>query len=43
VNEMQTAGAHNVNFAMNDLASGVYVYRLESGDFRETRKLMLMK
>jgi hypothetical protein len=37
------AGRHQVNFDMNSTASGVYLYRLESGDFSVTKKLILLK
>lgn len=43
VNEAQTAGNHQVNFNGTELASGMYLYTLESGDFRATKKMILMK
>jgi hypothetical protein len=43
MNEVREAGTHQVNFDMGNLASGLYLYRLESGSFSETRKLMLLK
>lgn len=39
----QAAGAQEVTLRADDLSSGVYFYRLVAGDFRETRKLVLMK
>ncbi len=36
-------GHHVVNVDMAGLPSGVYLYRLESGSFVETRKMVLMK
>ena len=38
-----TAGVHNVVFDGSDLASGIYFYRLHSGDFVKTRKMLMMK
>jgi hypothetical protein len=37
------AGYHRVNFNARGLASGTYFYRLESGDFVSTRKMILHK
>ena len=37
------AGYHTVQFDGSDLASGVYLYRMQAGSFVETRKLILMK
>ncbi len=41
-NEMQ-AGSYSSDFHANNLASGVYFYRLEAGDFVQTKKMMLTK
>ncbi|HEX2788362.1 MAG TPA: T9SS type A sorting domain-containing protein [Ignavibacteria bacterium] len=43
VNEMKTAGNHYVNFFADDLASGIYFYKIQAGDFTETKKMMLIK
>ncbi|MCB2211045.1 T9SS type A sorting domain-containing protein [bacterium] len=43
VNRGMSAGAHSVNFYAGDLASGVYFYKLSSGDQAVTRKMVLMK
>jgi len=37
------AGYHEVRFEDRDLASGVYIYRLQDGSFVETRKLLLLR
>ncbi|MCC6548506.1 MAG: T9SS type A sorting domain-containing protein, partial [Ignavibacteriaceae bacterium] len=37
------AGRHEVQFDASELPSGVYIYRLEAGTYRETRKLVLIK
>lgn len=43
VNEVQQAGYYTVAFNANNLASGVYFYRLISGNFNQTKKLVLLK
>ncbi len=43
VNGWRDAGIHEVTFDGSDLASGVYVYRLETGEFVSCGKLVLMK
>ena len=37
------AGYHTVNFNASNLASGVYFYRIEAGNFVSVKKLMLLK
>ncbi len=43
VNEMQEEGLHQVLFNANGLESGIYYYRLQTGDSYETRRLVLLK
>ena len=43
VNAGQTAGSHSVSFDASNLASGVYHYRLQSGNEVLTRKMTLVK
>jgi hypothetical protein len=43
VNEKKEAGYHEVRFDGTGLSSGVYFYRIQAGDFIETRKLLLLK
>lgn len=43
VNEQRQAGSHTATFDAHKLPSGVYYYRLQSGSFSETRKMVLMK
>lgn len=42
-NEKIKAGAYEINFIGNHLTSGVYFYRLEAGDFTNTKKMILVK
>jgi CubicO group peptidase (beta-lactamase class C family) len=39
----QEAGYHEVRFDASGLSSGVYFYRLQAGDFVQTRKLLLLR
>ena len=39
----QLAGYHEVKFDGSKLASGVYFYRLQAGNFVQTRKVLLLK
>ncbi|MBL0060079.1 MAG: carboxypeptidase regulatory-like domain-containing protein [bacterium] len=41
--EQMNVGQHIVNVDMSGLPSGVYLYRVESGNFVETKKMVLMK
>jgi endo-1,4-beta-xylanase len=43
VNEQQVPGQYTVTFNAQNLASGIYFYRLNAGDFSEVKKLMLLK
>ena len=43
VNEEQEAGYKEVQFTGSNIASGMYVYRLQAGDFISTKKMMLLK
>jgi hypothetical protein len=43
VNGEQEAGFHEIKFDALNLASGVYLYRLEAGKFVQTRKLTLIR
>lgn len=39
----KSAGKYKVNFNANGIASGIYMYRLETEGFTETRKMILIK
>ena len=43
VEEEQPAGWHSVTFDASQLPSGVYLYRLEAGDFVQARKMVVLK
>ncbi|GBD88474.1 hypothetical protein BMS3Abin03_02410 [bacterium BMS3Abin03] len=43
VNEEKSAGTYEVEFDASNLPSGIYFYRLESGSFSSTKKLILLK
>lgn len=43
VNEMKQPGVYNVDFDASTLASGIYFYRIESGDYSAVKKMMLVK
>jgi hypothetical protein len=43
VNERREAGVHEVKFDGSNLASGAYLYRLQAGDFLQTKRLLLLK
>jgi hypothetical protein len=38
-----SAGSHSLEWNASGIASGVYLYRLEAGDYTRTRKMILMK
>ena len=43
VDGMIEAGVHEVTFNASNLASGVYLYRLSTADFVQTRQMVLVK
>lgn len=43
IDRFMEAGTHTVKWDGSKAASGVYLYRLEAGEFTETRKMMLLK
>ncbi len=43
VNEEKSAGNYSVVFNANNLPSGIYFYRLQAGNFTETKKMILVK
>jgi hypothetical protein len=43
VNEEKTAGFNEVEWNASNVPSGMYFYRIQAGDFVETKKMMLLK
>ncbi|MDZ7303928.1 MAG: SBBP repeat-containing protein [candidate division KSB1 bacterium] len=43
VSETKPAGEYEIKWNPNNLPSSVYVYRLQAGEFAETKKLLLLK
>jgi hypothetical protein len=43
VNEYKPAGNYSVQFNGGNLASGIYLYRLESGNYSATKKFIMLK
>ena len=43
VNENQQAGDHRVVFQNPGLASGVYIYHIQAGNFQDTKRFVLLK
>jgi hypothetical protein len=43
VDEYKPAGSYEQVFNASSLASGVYVYKLQAGDFISSKKMLLIK
>ncbi len=43
VNEQKVSGRYEVNFNASHLASGVYIYKLQAGDYNNSKKMLLVK
>lgn len=42
-NEQKTAGTHELTFDARNLPSGVYLYKLQAGQYAETKKMILLR
>jgi hypothetical protein len=43
INEYVQPGKYNINYNANNLASGVYFYRLQAGDYINIKRMVLLK
>ena len=43
VNEQLNAGSYDVDWNAGSITSGIYLYRIESGDFTSVKKMILLK
>jgi hypothetical protein len=43
VDEEKEAGTYEVEFSKPDLASGIYIYRIQTADFVATKKMILIR
>ncbi len=43
VNENKTAGSYKVEFDGTNLPSGLYFYKFVSGNFSDTKRMILLK
>ena len=43
IDEYRPAGTYQINWNASDVASGIYFYRLQAGEFVETKKMLLLK
>ncbi len=43
INEVKNPGTYELSFDGSNYSSGIYFYQLKTGDFEETKKLVLLK
>jgi hypothetical protein len=43
VNRLYSAGNHSIDFRADNLSSGIYFYTLTSGEFKDTKRMLLIK
>jgi len=42
-NEIVSPGIKEINFDVSGLSTGIYFYTIKAGDFRDTKKMVLLK
>lgn len=43
INKVQPAGCHKITWTANGVSSGVYFYKIQAGEFTETKRMLLLK
>ncbi|MCH8012826.1 MAG: T9SS type A sorting domain-containing protein [Candidatus Marinimicrobia bacterium] len=43
IDEEMPSGVHTANWDASNISSGIYFYRLQAGDFVQTRKMVLLR
>ena len=43
LNKSMPPGSHKVEFNGESLASGIYLYKLEAGEFTQVKKMVLLR
>jgi len=43
VNNYEEAGKHKINFDASGLSSGIYFYKLQTNNFNQIRKMILLR
>ena len=43
VNTFQTAGEYTIDFNATNLSSGIYIYKMESGNFQDIKRMLVIK
>lgn len=43
INKQMPSGSHKIEFTAKDLPSGVYLYRIEAGEYQHVQKMILLK
>lgn len=43
VNQQQSIGSYTINFNADNLSTGIYLYEIKAGDFRDVKKMLLVK
>ena len=43
INEIKTPGIYEINFDGSNLSSGTYLYKLQAGNFTQTKKMIILK